>query len=69
MRKISKEITRDELNKAMDKFLNKGGKVEVLPTQKVITIQRVHGATVVGAYEDMDAFNDFASNEQLKDVN
>ena len=53
-RRIYETVSREELNNAMSDFFKKGGKINVLPQQKVVISNRIGG--VDSCYEDLDYF-------------
>ncbi|MBT22572.1 hypothetical protein CMK17_21930 [Candidatus Poribacteria bacterium] len=48
----SKKITREEIQKALKEYLNKGGQIKVLPSQKVYVSQYI-GAEKYQSYENV----------------
>lgn len=46
------ELSHEDIQAAMDSFLKKGGKIEVLPNQKAVTL-KVIGGEKWDAYESL----------------
>ena len=53
----NKVITREEIEKAMQSFQSKGGKINVLPQQRALRISADELYAGDHVYEAIDAFN------------